>query len=254
MQQFGGAYFSTEGALWRTLGLLLARPGELTRRNLAGKRKHYVLPLRLYLTISLVVLLLMRLSSPGLATNLNQAQIPEIEELGEKPTLTVLEFGEGRGVGLKDGQFICDGLPAWVCDRVRERLDLDRKSLLRELRLWPERFMSRWGTAMFLLVPIFAALTQLAYLRRGLRYTEHLVYALHLHSFWFIASLVALLPVPGAELALLAMPVYTLLAARRVYGGGWFGTLARAALVAALYGLVMGVALGVVAVWAFFFG
>ena len=51
-QQFGGAYLSTEGALWRTLGLLLLRPGELTRRYLNGQRKHYILPLRLYLTTS----------------------------------------------------------------------------------------------------------------------------------------------------------------------------------------------------------
>ncbi len=43
-QQFGGAYLATEGALWRTLRLLLTRPGELTRRYLAGQRKHYVLP------------------------------------------------------------------------------------------------------------------------------------------------------------------------------------------------------------------
>jgi predicted RNA-binding Zn-ribbon protein involved in translation (DUF1610 family) len=59
-QQFGGAYMSTEGALWRTLKLLLTRPGELTVRYLAGQRKHYVLPLRLYLSISLVLLLLTR--------------------------------------------------------------------------------------------------------------------------------------------------------------------------------------------------
>jgi Protein of unknown function (DUF3667) len=60
LQQLGGAYFSTEGALWRTLKLLLFKPGELTVRYLAGQRKHYVLPLRLYLTISLLVLVLLR--------------------------------------------------------------------------------------------------------------------------------------------------------------------------------------------------
>src|SRR5204862_7537116 len=57
VQQFGGAYFSTEGALWRTLKTLLFQPGELTRQYLAGRRKHFVLPLRLYLTISLITLL-----------------------------------------------------------------------------------------------------------------------------------------------------------------------------------------------------
>ena len=65
LQQFGGAYFATEGALWRTLGLLLFKPGELTARYLAGRRKHYVLPLRLYLSISLVVLLLVRVLGSG---------------------------------------------------------------------------------------------------------------------------------------------------------------------------------------------
>ncbi len=32
LQQFGGAYFSTEGALWRTLALLLFRPGDMDLR------------------------------------------------------------------------------------------------------------------------------------------------------------------------------------------------------------------------------
>ena len=61
-QQFGGAYISTEGALWRTLKLLVTKPGELTRQYLAGRRKHYVLPLRLYLTISVVALLALQWS------------------------------------------------------------------------------------------------------------------------------------------------------------------------------------------------
>jgi predicted RNA-binding Zn-ribbon protein involved in translation (DUF1610 family) len=64
-QQFGGAYFAAEGALWRSLKLLLLRPGALTEEYLAGRRKHYVLPLRLYLTISLLVLLVVRVAGSG---------------------------------------------------------------------------------------------------------------------------------------------------------------------------------------------
>jgi hypothetical protein len=253
IQQFGGAYFSTEGALWRTLGLLLFKPGELTRRYLAGRRKHYVLPLRLYLTISLLVLLVLRVASPTFNMKIGDESLTGLAGADRKPNVVILEFGDGRGAGLKDGKFFCEGLPAWMCDRFRARLDLDPKGLQREIALWPERFMSRWGTAMFLLVPIFALLTQLTYFRRGLRYTEHLVYALHVHAFWFLALALTLLPVPGAEAAFFAMPVYALIAARRVYGGGWFGTAWRALLVATLYGIVLGVALGIVGIWAFFF-
>ena len=67
-QQFGGAYLSTEGALWRTLKLLVGKPGELTRQYLAGRRKHHVLPLRRYLTISVVTLLMLRLLASTAST------------------------------------------------------------------------------------------------------------------------------------------------------------------------------------------
>jgi hypothetical protein len=54
VHEFIGHYIALEGALWRTLALLLFKPGRLTREYLAGRRRRYVLPLRLYLTISFV--------------------------------------------------------------------------------------------------------------------------------------------------------------------------------------------------------
>jgi len=46
--------FSLEGRLFRTLGLLLTRPGLVTREYLAGRRMSYTHPLRLYLVVSAV--------------------------------------------------------------------------------------------------------------------------------------------------------------------------------------------------------
>ncbi len=249
VQQFGGAYFSTEGALWRTLALLLFRPGELTCRYLAGRRKHYVLPLRLYITISLVTLLLVRVAAPMSVNGGAEA----ISKAGETGDVTVIDLGNGSRTGIDNGRFYCEKLPPWVCTRLQARLDVDAKSFARELARWPERFLSHWGTAMFLLVPIFALLTMLVHAGRGLRYTEHLVYALHVHSFWFLAIAASLVPVAGSALVLVAMPVHGYAAARRVYGGGWLGTVLRALLVAMLYGIVLAVAMGVVALWSFFF-
>jgi hypothetical protein len=246
VQQFGGAYFSTEGALWRTLALLFFKPGELTRRYRAGKRKHYVLPLRLYITVSLLALLLLRVYVP---TDLEMVQGFKLDA-GESPTLNV---GGGSRAGLKDGKFYCEKLPPWLCQRMEAKFDLDPKSFKRDLNRLPERFINHWGTAMFLLLPLFALLHKLLYIGRGMRYTEHLVYALHVHTFWFAAAAVALLPWPWAGPAMgVVVPVYTLMAAKRAYGGGWFGTLLRAFCIALLYWTVLGIALGIVAVWAFF--
>jgi len=58
IHEFVGHYIALEGPLVRTLGLLFFRPGELTREYLQGRKRRYVLPLRLYLSISLVFFLL----------------------------------------------------------------------------------------------------------------------------------------------------------------------------------------------------
>ena len=235
VQQFSGAYFSTEGALWRTLGLLLVRPGELTKRYLAGQRKHYVLPLRLYLTISVIVLLMLRAM-----TNLN------IEGAGsdlniKPPRELTIAAGFARA-GIKGGEFYCEGLPAAVCKRLKRRMDLDPKNLEREAQAYGDRLLSNAGIALFALLPFFALWQKLAYFKRRMHYTEHLVFAMHLHAFWFIAlAVVVLSPWPWlSSVAGVAVPLYALLAAKRVYGGRWWPLLLRAALVSLLYLFTLG--------------
>ena len=247
LQQFAGAYLSTEGALWRTLRLLLLRPGELTRRYLTGQRKHYVLPLRLYLTISVVVLLLLRaLGQAGL-------EQPSVRiEPAERPSIE-LDIGIGRA-GLQDGRFFCEGLPRWFCQRLQRRIDLEPQALAREASQLGERFMSNLGAAMFVLLPAFALLLKLAYLNRGLRYTEHLVFALHLHAFWFLAFALTLLFRSWLQAAAwLTIPVYALMALERVYGGRLGPRLLRAAFVSVGYLAALGVTLVGVALWSLLF-
>ena len=110
LQQFGGAYFATEGALWRTLKLLLFKPGELTRQYLAGRRKHYVLPLRLYLSISLITLLLVRVLASG-TVEIKPEASKEITKANSQMEINV----GGGSAGLRDGG-------RWYDDRPRARL------------------------------------------------------------------------------------------------------------------------------------
>jgi hypothetical protein len=218
-QQFGGAYLSTEGALWRTLRLLLFRPGELTRQYLSGRRKHYVLPLRLYLTISVTALLVMRLTGGLTASSIDDPKV--VEALKNKPPVMTVDLGLGRA-RLKDGVFSCENLPQWLCRRLQARLVLEPKAMIEEVHTIQDRMASNWGAVMFVLMPAFALGLAALYRNRRLRYTEHLVFALHLHAFWFIALLC--MRVGGGVVTfagLLAIPVYGVLAMRRVYGGRW---------------------------------
>lgn len=242
-QQFGGSIVSTEGALWRTLVLLFTRPGKLTLEYLAGRRRHYVLPLRLYLTVSLAALIALNLGS---AIQVEKAPGPVA---AEDATLN-LDIGAWH-VGLRHGEFFCEGPPGWMCKRLRHRFDLDPKAVGREIEQASQRFVEHWGSAMFALVPLFAMWVKLAWLNRRLRYTEHLVFALHLHAFWFAAiALLQVLPGALAMAPLLAIPGYALLATYRVYGGRWWATLVRNAAVAVAYGASLVLAVVVVAFWA----
>ncbi|MDZ7651887.1 MAG: DUF3667 domain-containing protein [Burkholderiaceae bacterium] len=47
VREYGSQYVGAEGALWRTLGLLLFRPGRLTLEYLHGRRRRYLHPIRL---------------------------------------------------------------------------------------------------------------------------------------------------------------------------------------------------------------
>lgn len=247
LQQFGGAYFATEGALWRTLKRL-AVPGALTEEYLAGRRRRYVLPLRLYLSVSLVVLLLARLLAglPGHGgTTVTREPAPAAAaSAASHPREDVVINAGASG-------FECRGLPDWVCTRLKERLDVEPKAVEREMERVSERFRANLGAAMFVLLPGFALGLRLLYANRGLRVTEHLVFALHVHTVWFLLLGVSLVG-PGAltTAAVFAAPVYTLLAMRRVYGGRWWPRLARAALLAGLYGTLVFAAVLALALWA----
>ena len=243
LQQFGGAYFATEGALWRTLKLLL-RPGALTRQYLAGRRKHYVLPLRLYLSLSLPVLLALRLLAGA------DMGVVQVNTQAERPDNMRITLGRGS-TGLRDGQFFCTDLPAWLCHRAQRRIDLAPAAFQREVAGIGERMAGNLGAGMFVLLPAFALWLKLAYAGRGLRFTEHLVVALHVHSFWFLMRGVTLLGQDWLTLAaVLAVPVYTWLAMRQVYGGRWWPTLLRTGLVSTLYGITLLGTLLLLALWA----
>ncbi len=245
VQQFGGAYFSTEGALWRTLKLLLTKPGELTRLYLAGRRKHYVLPLRLYLTISVLVLLAVRLVGEGGLVKVNVMSPKERAEMASENRNFIFNIGGGQA-GLRDGQFFCTDLPEWMCKRLKRRIDIAPQQVEAEVRELATKFMGNMGSAMFVLLPTFALWLKLAYWNRRMRYTEHLVFALHVHAFWFLCFALMLPDSPVlAAPAFFAIPIHTMMALKRVYGGRWWPRLLRAGAVTMAYVVVMAFTLSV---------
>jgi hypothetical protein len=95
--------------------------------------------------------------------------------------------------------------------------------------------------AMFVLLPIFALLLKLIYVRQRRYYPEHFVFALHVHSFFFLMfCIIALLPWGRIDALLrIWMVLYVWLAMKRVYAQGWFRTTVKWAVLGWCYAFVI---------------
>lgn len=250
VHEFIGHYVALEGALWRTLGLLLVRPGRLTLEYLAGRRRRYVLPLRLYLTASFVFFLAIKLlpSAVDQAAVLDAAARPEatVESIkaaaasaaasrpgGLLGETTVVVMRIDCGVA---GKPPCNALERFV-NRIGQRFRNDSRSLVSYIG---SRLMGAAPYAVFLLLPVFAGIVSLAWPSRRMTYGEHVVFSLHLHAFWFLAMLpIAFLPGAIGDVLLWLLPLYSVWAMHTVYGGGWGATVLRAVLVGIAYSAVL---------------
>ncbi len=260
LHEFVGHYVALEGKLARTLALLFFRPGELTRRYLAGRKQSYVLPLRLYLTASILFFLVVKILGAG---NLMKSDVRFVSP-AELQTIVAEEKAKAAAKGIstetKSGPLVARG----VMDKTRlekpfyEAIECDFapnqchtvKGYLKEKyhdmslaefgRHVKERTISLAPYAMFLFVPVFALLTKLLYVNRRLYYGEHLVYAFHVHAFSFLLLLaMALVPEGAMGFLYLWTMVYFWFAMRRVFGGRWFPTALRYGVIAVLYPILL---------------
>jgi len=253
LHEFVGHYVALEGSLWRTLAMLIRRPGRLTREYLDGRRRRYVLPLRLYLTASFLFFLVLKLTAGSLAPEA-QVKVGERRETLTQFQAEAASEAAGTASGTHHGPLEvvhpgkCGGPGQPACGRIVAILDHG----LAQLQAHPQETMEHirshflgWAPyAIFVLLPAFAGIMQLAYRGRHMTYGEHFVFSLHLHAFWFLALLLAaLLPDNISGVVDCAIPVYGVWAMRETYGGRWLPTLARALVVSATYGVVLNVAL-----------
>jgi hypothetical protein len=241
INHFFGNYIAVKGGFPQTLWRLISRPGALTVDYLQGRKRRYMLPFRLYLTISVISFLAF-----GLLTAYGMRQMETKLTPDDFASGNVISFGDNAKATFEDGKIKCNGLPDVLCDRIKAKFST--KESLRNLAMTlPERMIRYWAYAMFALVPTFAGLLKLVYVRRRMTYGSHVVFALHLHAFWLLAILVSFAHEWVNVITSFAIPIYAVLAMRHVYGGGWMKTLLKAAFLSLAYVVVATIAVGVVA-------
>ena len=223
LHEFVGHYIALEGPLWITLKTL-ARPGALTLEYLAGRKRRYVHPLRLYLTASIVFFIVAKVFLPALDSRV------------------VSTHGADRSIAT----FQCD-VGDTVCRDIEQRIRKNFGDMTRAQagERMSQRLVELFPYAMFVLLPVFALLTRAVYWNRPCNYGEHLVFALHYHAaVFFIGALVEPLRMP--VLWTLPSAIYLFAAMHKVFGGRAIPSILRSTFVFVFYFILLAVTIAAI--------
>ncbi len=252
MREAAGRYVALDGRLWRTLGALVFRPGFLTREYLAGRRRRYIRPARLFLVASLLLFAVLRifveLQGVEVLSPTKDEPAPAASKADAKNENEPAKEGE-HGSGLRiDEDFNVD-LPVEI-PTLKKRIARFNRLSSEEKEAQIVDGIFRYGPyAMFVLLPAFAFLLKVLYLGRRRRhpdrprlYSEHLVFAAHNTAFLSL-GIVAAAAAPFGVLraaVIVWMLVYLVWSMRAVYSGSWVGIAARAFAMLIVYSILFG--------------
>src|SRR5437867_2500876 len=269
------SFLNWDSKFFTTIGLLIVKPWRLTNEFLAGKRVRYLNPLRLYLLASILFFFAVNYGTRGLhlepgklgpkdraelEADLKKADLPpaareELETMLREsspspvPSLTPSVFspspapeaGKQRVEYGKIGErpFVVFDSKAksatpfehWIEGRAKEKMGEHGT----KMGLFISTLFSNLPYMMLCCIPLFAFVLKVLYIRRHIFYIDHLIYALHIHTFAYTGIMLIVLatigltrfapgPIAGWIIALLwiAFVVQIFLSIRRVYRQGWF--------------------------------
>jgi hypothetical protein len=246
-------YFHFDSKFFRTILPLLYKPGWLTLEYMKGRRKSFVEPFKLFLVISVIYFLILPL-----------VKEPESENISPSRSKSTL-LQSDKNTELTHTRISLNGVPLTKSSRDSVKKEIDtiglktyvekhfaKESVFTKIFITHAlKIMMSTGQSfttvlehtasklIFLLIPFFAALLKLFYIRRKRLYFEHLIFSLHLHAFIFLMFILYLLvglilPI-NIYFIILIILVYGFIALKKYYGQSFGKTLAKMLLISLSY-------------------
>ncbi|MDE0178806.1 MAG: DUF3667 domain-containing protein [Gammaproteobacteria bacterium] len=274
--QISAETFEADSRVWRTLGALFYRPGFLSLEFSRNRRAHYLSPFRLYLFTSILFFLVLSLTvddpKQGDGPGLTRVQVGDSAEDKDD---AIANFGfdklEANSEAIETLKRSLGGERASKIDEILARpessfprmvlvanaeglaggdegLDVFVAGQLVDVfhAPWPvvrDRFVGYLPVAMFFVLPLYALMLKVLFIRRHRFYAEHLVFSIHIHTIAFVVFGVALVTPeswPAVDgILLLALTGYYFVALKRFYATGVLATIAGFLFLTWLYSLLL---------------
>lgn len=286
---FLGNIFAIDTRFWKTFVNLVSRPGFLTKEFFAGHRVRYAPPMRFFIFASFILFLLLQVySNRGLnslmyssfedennpikldSTSVQVADsvLRQTEnDVNEEISSTIEDSIPGINLdidmdALRGAENFKDGLDILAVQMEKKLEDetdpgkraklIEHINLARSPQMAITRMLKYMSWAFFLLLPVFALILKLFYIRRY--YIRHLIFSIHLHSFMFVIFILIILLIMFFEsgigsiilFLLLTIPVYFIIALKKFYGQNIGKVVLKFLGISFLYNIIFGVAVGLV--------
>ncbi|WP_430972453.1 DUF3667 domain-containing protein [Sunxiuqinia rutila] len=275
---FLGNFLAFDSRFVRTFRDLIFKPAFLTQEFFKGRRARYAPPFRVYIFMSFILFLLLQvMTNRGLNTaleysiakeweaasafdsvvdaKLDSVQIELQQSMGDESSVALNYDDLLKAPNVKQG---LNGLASQLEQEAERTEDLAEKkeladvaAMLRSPDQRVAKFLQYLSYAFFVLLPVFALLLSLIYVRHHVFYVRHLIFSVHLHAFiFFLLSVVVLghLFLSSSVAVffmwlLLLIPVYSYWSLKKFYGQTYLKTLAKFLLLGFIYHAILVVVL-----------
>jgi hypothetical protein len=290
------SFLNWDSKFFTTIALLILKPWRLTNEFLTGHRVRYVNPLRLYLLASILFFFAVNYGAkslrlePGKLAPKDRAELQEelkkedlpaaarekLQALLQEPSPSPVpsasslapsaapapegarhrrEYGKigDRPFAVFDSEEkTSTPFERWIEGRAKEKMGEHGT----KMGLFISTLFSNLPYMMLCCIPLFAFVLKILYVRRRIFYIDHLIYALHIHTFAYVGIMLIVLATVGLNraapvliagwiIALLwiAFVMQIFLSIRRVYRQGWFISVFKFLFGGVVYLIVLAVAL-----------
>ncbi len=278
--------FDFDSKVFRTIKPLLLSPARLTMEYIAGRRARYVNPLRLYIITSVLFFITVTFLGDDIKfstdnndghsdiiivggtedrpdTGIEKSTSPESQSASEEDEHLDITFENGEDWHPETNPIT---FPDILSEETAKELNQILWSLTKKFEkainddpsVLLDEFLDYIPQMMFILLPLFALLLKLTYIYKKHYYMEHLILALHSHSFIFLTLLIIMwLNIIGEKVEpdtwlmssitiskvvlYIWIPVNLYLSQKKLYAQGYFLTTIKYIFVASLYWMLLGV-------------
>jgi hypothetical protein len=181
-------YLHFDSKFFRSLIPLFTKPGFLTKEYWEGRRTRYIPPLRLFFFVTIFFMVITSYFYSRFGQQIKDSIVKR------KPIASSEEFKRAQSMPDTAKIYVARWYRTVTAKELRDEVEGETRRF-EKIKAGFDVVFKNLKYVTFFLLPVYALIFKVLYLRRRPFYIDHLIYAMHLQTFsYFLLSIVFILP------------------------------------------------------------